>query len=454
MLENGDGDLSDLCRVTDGHSDLVHGQRLLNATFSCIEEHLKKDPNSDKLKTLLHRVQEYVELSKENPDSESHFVILLQCLRNTRNSMVITYSLQIISLWVSSAELGEWMIKYNCAELFLGHLMPMCESQRSKLLMLEIFANLMSEGEQVYKYCCASGVVRLFHTLYQELESDSFEISDASSLTLIEAIGSGLIRPVLYPTLMDDAFYSELVQTYASILRRRDDFGVIVADIINASSELLTHRENIQCFVDSGLVGEILAILNDQLSNYWQDCFYFLGVALAHSPVFSFLADPPNLLELCNQCCLDPCFDQFIAGFCFYLAAIFSERPQHLTTLIGSGFFLRCLARVTEMSHTCQMEYVRMLLTVLEKGGKQDITMVLDRAHLSMLFEVMEMGDNDLVHHFFIIQDALLAKLGPTWMQETGLNDLLARLIEDAGVNPDLSDETRSLAAAMLETFD
>ena len=454
MLENGDDDLSDLGRIADGHSDLANRQRLLNATFNCIEEHLKQDPNSDKLKTLLHRAQEYVELSKENPNSESHFVILLECLRNTRNSMVVTYSLQIIALWVSSAALGEWMIKYECAQLFLNHLMPVCESQRSKLLMLEIFANLMSEGEEVYKYCCASGVVHLFLTLYhQELENESFEINDASSLTLIEAIGSGLMRPVLYPTLMDDAFYSELVQVYASILRRRDDFGIIVADTINASSELLTHRESVQCFIDTGLVGEILAILNDPISNYWQDCFYFLGVALAHSPVFSFLADPPNLIELCNQCCLDPCFDQFIAGFCFYLAAIFNERPQHLTTLIGSGFFLRCLPLVTEMSHTCQMEYVRMLLTVLEKGGKEDIARVLDPAHLSMFFEVMEMGDDELLHHFFSIHGALVTKLGPTWMQETGLNDLLARLLEDAGVNPDLSDETRSLAAAVLETF-
>lgn len=441
-----------LGRDVDECDGSENNSMVMAATFSCIEEHMKCDPDSEKLQMLLHRVQKHVQLSRSAPESESHFVLLLECMKQTKNPMVVMYSLHVIFVWLGSCDLGEWMIKYNCVELFLGHLFPNFENQRIKLLILEIMSNLMSEGETAYSYCLESGAINLFLALFRDIESQDFEATDASFLTRLEVIVTGLIRPVLYPNLMDDALHAQLVTTYASILKRREHFGVVVKDTLNAAAELLTEWPDAHMFIETGLVEEIMAILSDEQSSFWRESFYFLGVALSHFEAFSFLAQPPNLCELCSQCCEDSCFGQFIDGFCFYLSCIFDRAPEHLPKLVFTGFFQKCLALVEEMPRTSQIEYIRMIMTVIEKGRREELERVLDHGHLVMIFDGMGTGDGDLIRRFLMIQDVVAKKMGRAWFEESGFAKLLLSLLEGVIVDDLLGDDVKGLGLALLES--
>lgn len=429
---------------------------ITNHYFESVKELLGRG-DAEKLEADLQKLKICIEMVKSIPEVEEHFCVLFECIRVATNVNMVRDSLEIISMCcANSEEASEWLVKYGFIP-FLIEIYRSLGNSRCQQIILEIISNAMYDSQEICAACFQAGAMQLFFETFAQLDVGVMSPNIPGTDGFIDVIKAGITRPCDYPDLLTDELFVDLLTAYSQVLKNRHaSFGPIVNEIIESTIQLLRccGEARVHVFVEVGILSEINEIIvNEPLSNHWEQCFFFLGAALQVSPSFAFLAEDYDICEFCARYCAANGLEQFLSGFCSFLGSVFCVNNAQMSRVLESGFFKPCAAHVSTLPCDAQRSFVSLLLTVMRIGTQEQIGFILDQQMVSFVFDVLSAAPFDLITEMISAFDNLLSKFGIQTLDDVGLLPRMLELMENTSCDSEADPELAELATHIIESY-
>jgi hypothetical protein len=264
-------------------------------------------------------------------------------------------------------------------------------------LSLEILANLLNTGEALFENCIRIGVGQFFMTEYWAIAGSGDLGTDLGLSSAIDRLGFGFESLSAFPGLLPIDLLANMIEMSVDVLRKRDEFGPIVDNVLRALQKLLgANAVEETMLLESGIISELFEILQEPNSNFWSPSFYLLGMCVIR-PGFAPVIEHMNVVNICSGILTAVEPESALSAFYFFLSNVLAVNPEPISELIECGFFRSCLDVVIGLQFDAKQEYVNVVLTALSFVGEEEFKRVLEEPVSEFLFDVLRDADDETV---------------------------------------------------------
>ena len=396
--------------------------------FEILSESLIKNNLSlENIISCLNIIQNNIQYIQLNDQSGEFYLILSNIWKTVYDpalklNIYITNIVELLNNY--SIENTIEFCESDFQQLFIAMLQTSFnQSLNSKILY--IMCNVVTSNDNdLITWTIQNNYINIFGNIFFKIFQPPIEAFDSSLYTILFPVVHGIIHYLNFIEIIPKEDYNYILKIAIKIIQERENysfFNTFVPEIIQCITQSLDYI-GVKTIVDCEFYQIVLEIINDDLSPYLNDAFYFLGklFSFPYEVIHDFSLQGLDVPKTCMHLMkLQDNNKDYLDGLFYFLGNFILIIPDSIDNLFREGFFKWCTEIVLNISFHAQKSFCYFFLSVLFCSNESVIMDLLsDQNNIDCLFNIIGEGEHKIslnairaFHRVFSIIDNLPEKL-------------------------------------------